>query len=57
MRYNGWRLPNIVYVPEGDGMVMRELKIDGMLVVHYAEALENVESFALAANFDEIATH
>jgi hypothetical protein len=39
MRYSGWHLPNIVYRQEGDGFVMKELEIDNLPVVEYAENL------------------
>ena len=37
MRYSAWHLPNIEYTQDGDGFVMKELKIDNLPVAEYAE--------------------
>jgi hypothetical protein len=37
MRYSGWHLPNIVYETTDGKPVMKELKIDGTLIVEYVE--------------------
>lgn len=37
MRYSAWHLPNIEYIQDGDGFVMKELKIDNMPVAEYGE--------------------
>jgi len=41
LRYSAWHLPNIEYTQDGDGFVMRELKIDNWPVVEYAEKVFN----------------
>ena len=37
LRYSAWHLPNIEYTRDGDGFVMREIKIGDLPVVEYAE--------------------
>jgi hypothetical protein len=37
LRYSAWHLPNIEYTQDGDGFVMKEMKISNLPVVEYAE--------------------
>jgi hypothetical protein len=46
LRYAGWHLPNIVYVEDGNKMVMKELKIDGKLIVEYFESIYSTITLA-----------